>query len=102
MIEIYKYLHGESPEILNSIFKLNNKIKYNLRGRIPLKSRNVKSVKNGTASIMYKAPKLWAQVPNEYKELSSKTKFKNKIKNWKPNNCPCRLCKKFIPNIGFI
>ena len=28
--------------------------------------------------------------------------FKNKIKKWKPGNSPCRLCKVYIDNIGFV
>ena len=27
--------------------------------------------------------------------------FKNKIKKWKADNCPGRLCKVYINNIGF-
>ena len=25
-----------------------------------------------------------------------------KIKKWKPTECPCRICKTFIPNLGFV
>ena len=28
--------------------------------------------------------------------------FKDKIRKWRPINCPCRLCKKYIPNVAFI
>ena len=21
---------------------------------------------------------------------------------WKPSNCPCRICKNYIPNVGFL
>ena len=28
--------------------------------------------------------------------------FKAKIKFWKPESCPCRLCKVYLPQIGFI
>ena len=26
--------------------------------------------------------------------------IKNKIKNWTPPNCPCRLCKTFVQGLG--
>ena len=28
--------------------------------------------------------------------------FKNKIKGWVPLSCPCRLCRVYIQNVGFI
>ena len=28
--------------------------------------------------------------------------FKSEIKKWWPQNCLCRLCKRYLPNIGFI
>ena len=28
--------------------------------------------------------------------------FKKAIKEWKPSNCPCRLCKTYISQVGFL
>ena len=28
--------------------------------------------------------------------------FKKEIKKPKPGNCPCRICKTYIPRVGFI
>ena len=28
--------------------------------------------------------------------------FEREIMKWKPTDCPCRICKIFIPNLGFI
>ena len=28
--------------------------------------------------------------------------FKSGIKNWWPQNCPCRLCERYLPNISFV
>ena len=28
--------------------------------------------------------------------------FKKEIKTWKPDNCPCRLCKVYIESVGFL
>ena len=38
----------------------------------------------------------------ELKELTSVAAFKKGIKEWKPKNCPCRLCKKHVSNLEFI
>ena len=39
---------------------------------------------------------------NDIKESESLEIFKNKIKNWKPDGCECRLCKTYVFNLGFI
>ena len=61
-----------------------------------------KSVFSGTETISYLGPKIWKQVPNEIINSASINIFKNKIKDWIPNECPCRLCKVYMANLGFI
>ena len=63
---------------------------------------NVKSVFHGTESVSYIAPKIWDMVPSNIKDLNNLSAFKQAIKKWKPEKCPCRLCKTYIPNLGFI
>ena len=46
--------------------------------------------------------KIWDMPPDDYKDIDDLNTFKSKIKNWKPENCPCRLCKADINNIGFV
>ena len=46
--------------------------------------------------------RLWAKLPSEYKSAAFLEEFKVKIKKWICNTCPCRFCKKFQPNLGFI
>ena len=41
-------------------------------------------------------------IPGYIKDSETLDAFKGKIRKWKPINCPCRLCKKYIPNLGFI
>ena len=52
-IEIYKYLHGLSPAILNEVFKVNETIPYDLRMRNELYARNPKTVRYGTETRNY-------------------------------------------------
>ena len=65
-------------------------------------SRNVRTVQYGTETLTYLGPKIWKQLPNDIKESDSLSQFKRKIKLWKPEECPCRLCKRFITNLGFL
>ena len=78
------------------------KTKYDLRKGNTLVSRNVKMVYYGTDSILHLAPKLWNQVPMDIKNCGSLNSFKSKIKLWIPRDCPCRICKIYNPNLGFI
>ena len=41
-------------------------------------------------------------LPEEYKFAENVENFKNKIKLWIPENCPCRLCKDYVTGIGFL
>ena len=41
-------------------------------------------------------------VPNEIKEYESLNVFKSKINRWVPEGCPCRICKIYNGQEGFI
>ena len=62
----------------------------------------VKSFHKGLESLSYLGPKIWELLPPEIKETESFSQFKAKIKKWKPENCPFRLCNICLQNIGFI
>ena len=100
-IEIYKIINDVSPPIMKQIFPLANNL-YDLRNKNPFISTNVHTVHNGTETISYRGPQIWALVPDNIKGSKSINEFKRRIRNWKPIGCPCRLCKTYIANIGFI
>jgi len=99
--EIYKTKNNLSPNIMNEIFKWKQP-HYCLRNNDSLLSRNVKSVLYGTESITALAPKIWNLLPADIKNSQSSHQFKEKIRTWSTNKCPCRLCKRYIQNVGFI
>ena len=41
-------------------------------------------------------------IPVAMTNLKTISAFKREVKNWKLENCPCRLCKPYIQNVGFI
>ena len=53
MIEVYKFLNGLSPPVMEDIFKLRENI-YNLWNFTPFDSHNVKTNIYGTDSVTYK------------------------------------------------
>ena len=100
-IETYKFLQGLSPPLFNEIF-VEKELSYSLRGDNPLARRRVNSVRHGTESVSFLAPKIWDILPKEIKDSKTLNVFKTKIKKWVPRECPCRLCKTYVPQVGFI
>ena len=96
-IEIYKLIQGISPPLLNEVY-VPRQCSYELRGV----RRTDKSVRYGTESISSLAPKIWEILPNEIKDSDTLQIFKAKIKKWVPVECPCRLCKIYLSQVGFI
>ena len=60
-----------------------------------------KTVKYGTETISYLAPKIWSLVPNAIKSSKSLDVFKFKIRQWEPD-CPCRLCTNYLQHVSLI
>ena len=94
-------MQGISPPLLNEVF-VSRQCNYELRGNNFLERRRAKSVRYGTESISSLAPKIWKILPNEIKDSDTLQVFKVKIKKWIPVECPCRLCKIYLPQVGFI
>ena len=100
--EMFKALNTSENHILNDIFPKKTPVRYNLRHHKQFSTRTFKTVHYGTDSIAFLAQKIWDRVPEEIKASTSVERFRSKIKNWKPEDCPCRLCKIYIPKLGFL
>ena len=100
-IEMYKVKNNLSPSFMHSIFPSSD-ITYNLRKNHEFRLSNVRTTYNGTETLTYRGPKTWDLVPNDIKESNNLNEFKRKIKHWKPVGCTCRMCKVYIPNLGFV
>ena len=99
-IELYKVVNGLSPEIMKHVFPLKESIRYPSENI--LITRNVNSVKYGTGTLAHLGPKIWGIIPNDIKSEPSLNIFKKKIKRWKPDKCPCKLCRTYIGGVGYI
>ena len=75
---------------------------YDLNNNNSIKRRRVNSVWHGTESLSYLGPKIWDLAPNETKASESLNAFKFKIERWVPEGCPCRICKIYLGQVGFI
>ena len=100
MEEIYKFENDLSPSLID-MFQVR-KINCNLRHFQKFANIKKNSIKMGLETITYQAPQLWTLVPTEIKDAPSLSAFKEKIKSWYCDNCPSRLCKTYITNVGFV
>jgi len=99
-IELYKVVNDIAPQIMKSIFPLKSKLRYPRESIFV--TNNVKTVSWGTESLKYIGPKIWCLIPENVKSIKPLEKFKMKIRQWKPINCPCRLCKTYVSGVGFL
>ena len=77
-------------------------IHYNFRNLQEFQSERKRTVFYGLETISYRAPQLWTILPEEFKQRNTISLFKNDVRQWICNECPCGLCKIFVPNLGFI
>ena len=74
---------------------------YYFRNQTDFVIPQVRSVDYGLESIRFLGPKIWESLENDLKNKESVDSFKTYIKKWKPESCPCRLCKTHLQNIGY-
>ena len=97
---MYRIYNGMALEIVTEIFPLRSQGKYNLRNWSDFTLPIVKTINYGIESIRYLRPKIWESISANIKEVDTMERFKSSIKKWKPEPCPCRLCKTCLQQIG--
>ena len=73
---------------MQKVFQIKDQGHYFLRNQRDFVIPTVKSV--------------WESLPNILKNKESIESFRMAIKEWKPELCPCRLCKTYLQNIGYL
>ena len=99
MTEICKITNHIAPPMMSSLFEIRENA-HNTRYFQVLSNESRRTVNYGLETICYRAPFLWANLPPEYKLANSLNIFKRKIKKWKGENCPCRLRKTYLRELG--
>ena len=56
---------------------------------------------SGTETLTLLGPRIWEIVPDDIEKSNSSEEIKLEIKLWNPEKCPCRLYKKFLPQVVF-
>ena len=101
LIEIFKVKMKLAPEIMNESFDFIES-QHPLRNESRFKLRNIRTVRYGIETVAFVGFRIWSNMPSELKESTSLNEFKKKIKTWKLENCPCKLCKIYIQRIGYL
>ena len=91
--EMFKVSKNLAPPQMHEIFKLKHQPYYNLRYN--------KSVCKYTEKVSFLGPKIWDILQDTHKDMSGLSSFKVALKKWRPINCPCRIYKVYIANVGF-
>ena len=91
-LEVYKFTKGFSPPVVNEIFEKRNYVGPSLRSQSNLKLPKINSESKGKSSMRYLGTLIWNIVPSHIKNSQSINEFKNRIKTWIPEKCPCKLC----------
>ena len=105
-IEMFKVIKGVAPASMTDIFAKNENtftenVSSNTRSRsIFYNPSNPKKVNYGLETLRSLGPKVWDMLPIDLKNNPSLAVFKSKIKKGIPHNCPCRLCKIFVHQLG--
>ena len=82
--------------IMNDVVQFGKNSAYELRNGNHLQRTNIQTVHFGSGA------KIWDLIKVEIKVSKYLMIFKKKIKNWIPKSCPCRLCRIYIGQVGFI
>ena len=99
-IEMFKVKNDLSPPFVKDIFTT---IVGDSHSGDDFLRPNVNSVKKGYRSLRNFGPIVWNNMlPEKYKLCKTLDEFKNSIKTWEPENCPCELCNPIIPGLGRI
>ena len=65
-------------------------------------TNNIRTEHYGKESLSFLGPIIWSIIPHDIKTSTSLKDFKQKIRKWKPDKCPCKLCRTFIVGVGYI
>ena len=74
---------------------------YNHRKFQELSTSTKNTVKFGMETISYRGQQLRILIPDNIKSEPTLELLKKKIRKWKCEPCPCRICKTYLQHIGF-
>lgn len=101
LTEMFKAKNKMEPHLLQGIFEASTYQGPTLRSSKYFSRPHVNTVRYGEKSLQNLGVRLWDQLPRETQELTNLFKFKAFIKKWRPQKCPCNICKIYIQGLGY-
>ena len=101
LIEMFKTKENINPPFMREIF-CERTVTYNLRNNNEFLLPMVRTTSYGSETIKYRGQRLWLSLPQDVRNAQSINEFKKEIKSWNGTDCTCRLCRTFIPQLGFL
>ena len=99
MVEIYKVKNNLNRPVVDFTFERRNN-KFNLRNFKEFATERKRTVKMGLETC--RSPQLCSVLRENLRQINSPVQFKENVRKWDCIDCPCRLCKLYLPNIGFV
>ena len=97
---MFKVVNEIAPPIMTDIFGEMRDL--STRSGVSFQRPRINTVYRGENSIRVFGPLVWdTMLPKRFKSCDSLAQFKKCIRTWIPQNCPCRLCKQYMPKLGF-
>ncbi len=75
---------------------------FNLRQGNDSQIPKVNTTNFGVQTVFFLGNRLWRSLPNVVKETNSLSVFKAPIKCRKMEDCSCRFCKTYMPQVGYL
>ena len=100
-IEIYKIKNDLNPPNMDFIFERRNNT-YNLRNFQEFATKRKRTGKMDLETLNCISPQFWSLLPENLRQINSQVQLKESVRKCDCIDCPCRLCKLYLPNIGFL
>ena len=101
LLEMYKIKHNLYENCLKDLFNIVNG-NYGLRSQSDFRVLGINTVFYGANSIKYFGSVISNSLSNDLRNICDFDLFKTAIRRWKPVDCPCGLCEKYLGDLGFI
>ena len=90
-LEAFKILNNLSPVYLNDLLTFKN-LSYSFRYTKTVEIPQVRTNRYGTMSFRSTAAKMWNNLPQHFREITSYNVFKNQVNSWSGEACVCSFC----------
>ena len=90
-LEAFKILNNLSPVYLNDLLTFKN-LSYSFRYTQTVEIPQVKTSRYGTRFFRSTAAKMWHNLPQHFRDITSYNVFKHQVNSWSGEACVCSFC----------